>query len=279
MLVKTMLLSQLLLRGSETGLCETCGERETGHHCPRCKKYCCNLCNKVEDVEDLTDILCHNCVDSESTRDGSHERVTEDDRTSNADQQEEELSNYNYSKRIMTDLVEELPECSKINYDVEALTRSYINFTRLRKMKNGVSLEKVYEEFHRLYSQDEENVQFISFFEKIEIKSFSEAIAEGIGSIMKIATGKGRNLEPLNFSKEIFLTFNLPPLHILKKKFIPEIAAELSRKKLFFRKCANTFPSYQAKLKFTDLSASLGNYRAREETNCRLPVELFDVDT
>ena len=37
--------------------------------------------------------------------------------------------------------------------------------------------------------------------------------------------------------------------------------------------------SETAKLKFTDLSASLGNYRAREETNCRLPVELFDVDT
>ena len=105
----------------------------------------------------------------------------------------------------------------------------------------------------------------MSFFQKIEIKSFSEAIAEGIGSVMKIATGKGRNLEPINFSKEIFLCFNLPPLHILKRTFIPELAREFSKKKQFFRKCANTFPSYQAKLKFINVSSSLGNFRKREE--------------
>ena len=73
-------------------------------------------------------------------------------------------------------------------------------------------------------------------FETIQIKSFSEAVCESIGSVMKIAKGKGRNCDPVNFSKEMILSYNLPPLHILSQGFIPEIVKELSTQKEYFQR-------------------------------------------
>ena len=51
---------------------------------------------------------------------------------------------------------------------------------------------------------------FSKLFEYIEIEFFSEAICETIGSVIKIAGEKGRNLEASNFHKEIFFQVNLP---------------------------------------------------------------------
>ena len=78
--------------------------------------------------------------------------------------------------------------------------------------------------------------EFTDMFERIQIKTFSEAVCETIGSIMKIAKGKGRNCDPINFSKEIILSYNLPPLHVLSQEFIPVIVKELSSHKEYFRR-------------------------------------------
>ena len=43
---------------------------------------------------------------------------------------------------------------------------------------------------------------------------------------MNIHNGRGQNLYPLNFAKELYLNFNLAQDHILKKTFIPEIVKE-----------------------------------------------------
>ena len=75
---------------------------------------------------------------------------------------------------------------------------------------------------------------FIEFFEFVMVKSYLEAICESIGSIMNMACGSGRVLYPENYAKEIFLRFNLPPMHILNEKFIPELMnTELVRKRFF----------------------------------------------
>ena len=92
------------------------------------------------------------------------------------------------------------------------------------------------------------------------------------------ARGKGSNLEPDNFAKEIFCRVNLPPLHILKKTFIPEIVKMLvdDEKMIFFRKLDGTVTSYVDRLKFESVSASIGNYRQKRENLSKLPIELFD---
>ena len=55
------------------------------------------------------------------------------------------------------------------------------------------------------------NSKFASLFQNIQIRSSSEVMAETVGSIMANHIGKGRYLNPHNFSKEICLEYNLGP--------------------------------------------------------------------
>ena len=114
---------------------------------------------------------------------------------------------------------------------------------------------------------------FIEIFQHVHLKTYSEAIAETVGSVMTLAQARFRNLEAVNFAKEIFMRFNLPPLHILKVSFIPSVVEKLLRKKEFHRRLEGT--RWQGKLKFSSTSASVGNYRVREEEFSRLPLDAF----
>ena len=107
----------------------------------------------------------------------------------------------------------------------------------------------------------------------MQLKTFSEAIAETVGSVMTLAQAKFRNLEPVNFAKEIFLRFNLPPLHVLKVSFTPSIVEKLLIYKEFTRRLEGT--KKQKKLKFKHISSSVGNFREKEEENSRLTVDYF----
>ena len=88
----------------------------------------------------------------------------------------------------------------------------------------------------RLASVIDEMKPFVKAFEYLQIKSYSEAIAETVGSVMVMAKAKSRNCEPVNFAKEIFCRFNLPPLHICRRKMIPTIAEDLLTHLQFHRK-------------------------------------------
>ena len=111
-------------------------------------------------------------------------------------------------------------------------------------------------------------------FEFINIKSFTEAYRESVGSLMNILVDKGRNLSAGNFSKELVFAFNAPPIHILSESFIPEVVDTLvgDKQMLFFRKGDST---NQAKMKLKSLSASLGNYRQKDNNNSHLPLCFF----
>ena len=81
---------------------------------------------------------------------------------------------------------------------------------------------------------------------------------------MNMACGTGRVLHPENYAKEIYLRFNLPPLHTLKEKFIPEIVKSELRQKRFFRK-GDKSSRQQKKLKFPTLFTTIGNFRTKED--------------
>lgn len=128
----------------------------------------------------------------------------------------------------------------------------------------SIPMETVYKDFWENHHNEEEMSSFIDFFEHLMVKSYSEAICESIGSIMNIACGTGRVLYPDNYAKEIFLRFNLPPMHELSKNFIPELVKnELSRKR-FYRK-GDSVERQQRKLKYSDTSATIGNFRVKED--------------
>ena len=118
--------------------------------------------------------------------------------------------------------------------------------------------------------------EFIELFQHIQIKSYSEAVCETVGSVMNIHHGRGRNVHPVNFNKEIFLQFNLPPLHIMKKQLIPEVVQIklLNERKKYV---SQTDKKWITKLKFGKLSSTVGNFREREEEAAHLPVSIFNA--
>ena len=66
------------------------------------------------------------------------------------------------------------------------------------------------------------------------IRVTSEAICETAGSVMNQHCGKNRFLQPENFNIDMYLKFNLGPLHLLDN-FVKEILASDSTKS-YFRK-------------------------------------------
>ena len=150
-------------------------------------------------------------------------------------------------------------------------------------MKNTkVTYEDLYTSFVEKndMSQSAHGTAFRNLFEYVEVKSFSEAICETIGSIMKIARGKGRNLEPTNFHKEIFCRVNLPPLHICRDRIVPTIADIILEKpaggpRRFYRVLDEATQSLAKKLKHKNLSVSLSNHRELMEKKNNLPIDLF----
>ena len=154
----------------------------------------------------------------------------------------------------------------------EAVIKSYMAFLNLKQRLEEKRVEKVYKLFHDQDKSDD-NAVFTDLFEYINIKSYSEAYCESVGSLMNIVVGKARNMAPANFSKEIIIAFNSPPLHILKKKFVPAVVAEWVKDgKRFKRRLENTNMSY--KLQYL-ISAALGNARRKAQESSHVPTKFF----
>ena len=97
----------------------------------------------------------------------------------------------------------------------------------------------------------------------------SEAMAKTVGSIVNINNGTGRQLQPVNFSTEICLRFNLGPLHTLSG-LIRDVTKEHS--KHFFRKSLPRGLATKASL----LSAAVLAYRKKEEKTSHVPFEIYE---
>jgi len=92
---------------------------------------------------------------------------------------------------------------------------------------------------------------------------------------MNVLVNKGRNLTSSFFSRELIIAFNAPPLHILKKKILRD---DFMKEMTFVRKLDNARLSRQfSKLKFADLSATLGQQRKNQENQSHVTVDFFTV--
>ena len=154
----------------------------------------------------------------------------------------------------------------------EAVTKTYLAFLHFKQRRHDKRVEEVYREFHNLNNNDE-NASFFNLFEFINIKSYSEAYCESVGSLMNICVNKARNLAPANFSKEIIISFNSPPLHIANKSLIPSVTTEWTKDgKCFKRKLDKT--SQSSMLQYA-VSAAVGNLRKKAEEHAHLPTNFF----
>ena len=79
--------------------------------------------------------------------------------------------------------------------------------------------------------------------------------------------GKGRYLQPENFSMELFLMFNLGPLHKLDS-LVEDIIK--SKGKQYFRKFRPRNAQYG-----TLISSAMHNHRREEEEKAKLPLDIW----
>ena len=110
---------------------------------------------------------------------------------------------------------------------------------------------------------------FINLFQNTQIRSMSEAICETVGSMMVTHGGKGRYLQPENFSMEMYLRFNLGPLHCLTG-LCQEIVQERQRDYIRKSDISKRFDKVVSKN-----SAAVETFRRRQEEKTKLPLDIW----
>ena len=104
----------------------------------------------------------------------------------------------------------------------------------------------------------EDYIVFIEFFQCIQVRSMSEAMAETVGSLMNINSGTGRQLQPVNFSVEIYLRFNLGPLHALGG-LVKDVAEKHGKE-----------------FSLDSTSVAITSFRKKSELKCHIPFKIFE---
>ena len=161
--------------------------------------------------------------------------------------------------------------------DIDAIVEGYRTYLTLLKQdksstETSASSERAYIRYI-VITGSEESKSFQNLYEFVNIRTYSEAICETIGSMMSIAVSNGRNLQPFNLDKELYIRFNLPPLHKLKDfiKFIAKSWKEIGDKEFYIKKRKAT-----SRLNLTNLSSSLANFRSKQEELSHFPVSLWE---
>ena len=133
-----------------------------------------------------------------------------------------DLSNLDNPQRFETlkekleALISALPESHSQLFDSLTATPGFMNWNDFF-MTRSLPINIVWRQWITHLSADsKENYEmFIDLFQNVQIRVMSEAICETTGSMMVTHGAKGRYLQPNNFSNELYLRFNLGPLHLL----------------------------------------------------------------
>ena len=164
-------------------------------------------------------------------------------------------------------------ERDKLFFNLDEALIGYTLYTKyvqeMRRKNSNMTQEMIYEKFYLKYHTVEGCSSFINLYQFINTKTFSEAVAETVGSIMKMHTGRCRNLHETNFDKEIFIEYNSPPLHIVKESLLKEIVQEkIENGKEYVSKNPQ-------RLTYVDLGATVGSFRKNAENSSHLPCSFF----
>ena len=91
------------------------------------------------------------------------------------------------AREKLSNLLDDLVGVVKDNFDLDSCFPSYLAFLTYARGKyihsGKVDLEKVWELFWERCKVNETDSNFIELFEHVQIKTYSEAIAETVGSI------------------------------------------------------------------------------------------------
>lgn len=175
-------------------------------------------------------------------------------------------------KTKLQELISSIPGPSSDQFTAEDCIVGYLEYKQYKMSKKEFTPEQIWEAFYKK-NKDNPGIQpFIRLYQNINIRSTSEAAAETVGSMMNIHKAKGRNLHPHNYSKELYIAYNLGPLHLLDK-FIKEIASQrLAANTQYIRKLEGSL--FSGKLKSVT-SSSIANFRKKQEERSHLPPRIW----
>ena len=164
-----------------------------------------------------------------------------------------------------------LPEYQRQKYDLIHVSGGFLSWNQFYLNRSDAPINSVWKQWiAQLDAENLENYEhFINLFQNVQIRSMSEAICETVGSMMVTHGGKGRYLQPSYFSMEMYLRFNLGPLHLLSD-LCKEIVRE--HRKEYIRK-DDTLQRYDRVI--SRHSAVLETYRKNQEEKAHLPLVMW----
>ena len=156
-------------------------------------------------------------------------------------------------------------------------TSWFINNSIWQKTLNNIDLDSLanvdiyYEKWVKECAESAKHSDFQKLWEVLMIRVTSEAICETAGSMMNQHCGKNRFLQPENFNIEMYLKFNLGPLHLLDN-FVKEILASDSSQSYLRKEQAK-----KRRLVTNDLnkSAAMETIEKRIEKKSRFPISFW----
>ena len=138
--------------------------------------------------------------------------------------------------KLLESVISCLPQNQKTLYNAQKCYPGFLAWNKYWKecysvdLKNNIDLESLanvdiyYEKWVKECAESAKHSDFQKLWEVLMIRVTSEAICETAGSMMNQHCGKNRFLQPENFNIEMYLKFNLGPLHLLDN-FVKEILA------------------------------------------------------
>ena len=181
--------------------------------------------------------------------------------------------------KLLEMLVNSFPPCDKKTFDVRVALPGFIDwdiFQAQERQRSGVvCIEDNWVIFvKRCHSV--EKCEFRRLFEYCMIDVMSEALAETVGSVMThhLGSGSRNTLLPVNLNCEIFIRFNLGPLHLVDNLV----------KTVVMRRVDDDQASYKRRLdgkrpdKLKGLgicSSSIHTFREEEKKKAHLPLDFW----
>ena len=174
------------------------------------------------------------------------------------------------AKAKMRDIFQYVDSLRKEKFEslIDEISQGFLQFSiysRKKKQEGIHQIEKIYKLFYDSHYSN--TVAFCEFFEYIEVRSYSEAICESLGSLMGTTCSDGRNLDPCYLNEEVFIRVNGPKEH-QAGELIKEVAA-------FKRANGSEYRCKTNRLKFQVLGSAVGNWRKQQEEKSHIPSEIF----
>ena len=168
----------------------------------------------------------------------------------------------------LSSIIETLPGSHKDKYEAVEMVDGFVAWNNyLSETDDDIPINKKWAAWLRRVGKMDDYSVFIEFFQCIQVRSMSEAMAETVGSLMNINSGTGRQLQPVNFSVEIYLRFNLGHLHALGG-LVKDVAEKHGKE--FFRREAPMGLSLES------TSVAITSFRKKSELKCHIPFKIFE---